>query len=571
MTPDQKIGAVITFGMSGTTISQSVIDAIEKYHCSGIRPTPYCRAWCTSVDPFSGKKVVHIKNERGTKDGIAPVYCPAEQYAEMITKLQKMASSRPLGIGLHISFDQEGGSSADFRMGGVNIFPKPMGIRATDDSQNAYKIALAVAKQAKAAGLSWIHSPVFDINSNPNNPEISTRSYSDRVDEVIEYAEQALKGFKDAGIIATAKHFPGRGNGGQDSHFKLPVLDMSLDLMKSRELLPYKVLISKGLVPTVMIAHTIYTCLDDKNIATVSKRIIEDLLRGEIGFRGVITTDSMTMAGIALKYRVDEACAKALQAGADIVLMKADNHLQGDVFNTIKRYVDEGKISEKELEEKIYRILSLKQEYGILNYKACDSSQKVHEVLRDPQIVQLSREMAKKSVIVSKNSEQLLPLPKDAPVLVIEQALEDAPSDVWWHSGMLSEFCQSYNPKADLLEIGVMADNEDIQRIKACIDNYDYIVVTNFYFRSKLANNELINMLLESGEKVIVVNNTPYKLNTPDAVGTVITTFATSPKNLEVVAGVIFGEIKPEGVWPIENNEICEDKNDIALEYIKVK
>ena len=257
MSPDQKIGAVITFGLSGTIVKQTVVEAIQKYHCGGIRITPYCRYFYSYVDPKTGQTLVEIKNETGTKTNVAPAYCPAEAFAKVLNCLQELASQRPLGLGLHISFDQEGGSSADFRMGGVNIFPKPMGIRATDDPAYAYKTALAVARQAKAVGLNWIHSPVLDINTNPNNPEICTRAYSDRVEDVIEYAEEAFKGFKDGGIIATGKHFPGRGDSNQDAHFSVPVSDVPIEIMKTRELFPYRFLIQKDMIPTIMLTNMV--------------------------------------------------------------------------------------------------------------------------------------------------------------------------------------------------------------------------------------------------------------------------------------------------------------------------
>jgi beta-N-acetylhexosaminidase len=556
MTPDQKIGAVITFGMSGTIIKQTVVEAIQKYHCAGIRITPYCRFWYSYIDPKNGKILVEIKDETGTKKGVSPSYCPINEFAQVLHQLQTLAAQRSLGIGLHISFDQEGGSSADFRMGGVNIFPKPMGIRAANDSEYAYKVAYAVAQQAKAVGLNWIHSPVLDINSNPDNPEISTRAYSDIAQEVVEYAEQAFKGFKDGGIIATGKHFPGRGDSNQDAHFSVPVSALSEKVLNERELLPYRMLIAKGLVPTIMLAHNIYKALDENEIATVSRKIIQGLLRERLGYKGVITTDSMTMSGIATRYGVAEGCAKALQAGADIVLMKADNHLQGDTFITIKQYVDEGKITEEELDAKIYRVLSLKSEYGILNASNNKPTQNVQEVFKKPEIINLSSEMAQKSVMIVRDAVDNLPFPTDKPVLVIEQALQGCSNDFWWHSGMFSEYCQKYNSQSQMLEIGVMADSEDYRRVETAIKDYDYVVMTNFFFRSKLPNNELVKKVCELDKKVVLITNTPYKLNTPDDATTVILSLATSPKNLEVTAGVLFGSISPQGVWPVANRDI---------------
>lgn len=121
---------------------------------------------------------------------------------------------------------------------------------------------------------------------------------------------------------------------------------------------------------------------------------------------------------------------------------------------------------------------------------------------------------------------------------------------------MLAEYCQKYNRQAQLLEIGVMADEEDCRRIEAAIKNYEYVLMTNFFFRSKLPNNELVKKVCESGKRVIVITNTPYKLNTPDIAETVVLTLATSPRNLEVVAGSLFGSMTPAGVWPIENRDV---------------
>ncbi len=117
------------------------------------------------------------------------------------------------------SFDQEGGSSADFSFGNVTIFPKPMGLTATGDPALAYRCALAVAQQSRAVGFSWVHSPVLDVCSEPENPEIYTRAYSDDAKVVAQYAEQTCRGLKEGGLIATAKHFPGRGHSKTDAHF----------------------------------------------------------------------------------------------------------------------------------------------------------------------------------------------------------------------------------------------------------------------------------------------------------------------------------------------------------------
>ena len=250
--------------------------------------------------------MVQVAPKNGVKYATAPV-CTASEYKAVLDSLQTAARKRPLSIPLHFSYDQEGGTSADFSFGGVNLFTKPMGIRAMNDPKMAYEIALAVSRQSRAVGFNWIHSPVLDVNSDPRNPEIYTRAYSDIAEEVAEYAEESCRGFQEGRMIATGKHFPGRGHSDVDAHFGVPIIDVDRDTMMRRELLPYKRLIEKDLLPSIMIAHSIFPAFDPDNIATVSKPILTGLLREELGFDGVITTDSMTMGAVATRYGVANA------------------------------------------------------------------------------------------------------------------------------------------------------------------------------------------------------------------------------------------------------------------------
>jgi len=552
MTLDQKVGALMTLGFAGTFVRPHIYEDIIKYNCGGLRLTPHARLFGSYVDPKNGKSVVDVVDAKGYKKGVHSPYSTAADYKKILDELQAVAMSRPLGIPLHFSYDQEGGTSADFNFGGVNIFPKPMGIRATGDSRLAYEVAKAVSRQSRAVGFNWVHSPVLDINVNPENPEIYTRAYSDRVEDVIEYSVQSCLGFKEAGLIATAKHFPGRGDSALDAHFEMPVINVDKETMLKRELLPYKVLIEKGLLPSIMIAHSIFPAIDDKDVATVSKKVLTGLLREELGFEGVITTDSMTMGGIAVRYGVANACAMSLEAGADLVLMKAENKLVGETIDTIKSFVESGRISVEELDKKVYRVLSLKYEYGLFN-RGTNWDENPEDVIKDKEIIGLSKLVARKSVLVAKDKKKVLPLSKDEKVLVIEQ-INKTPNDMSWHPGILFKNCMKYNKDVAYLETAYTYDQEDKTNIINAIKNFDTIVITNFYIRGSLSNNEFINEILQDkSKKVVVVTNTPYQpLSIPKDSDCVVITFATSPHSMEATAGVLFGEISPEGEWPVE-------------------
>ena len=551
MSLEEKVGAVLTLGFSGVVPKQNVYDYIIKYHCGGLRLSPEFRIFGNYVDPNSNKTVVKVKTNVGIKYDKIPPVCTASEYKAILDDFQMVARNRHLSIPLHFSFDQEGGSSADFFFGGVNIYPKPMGIAATGDEHMAYLTAKATSEQAKSVGFNWIHSPVLDVNSNPANPEIATRSYSDSAEVVARYAVQACRGYKEGGMIATGKHFPGRGHSSSDAHFGVPVIDVDYDTLWNRELLPYRVLIKEGLLPSIMIAHTKFPALDDEHIATVSRKILTDLLRVKMGFEGVIATDSMTMGGVVSQYGVANACAMALKAGADLVLMKAENELVDETFHTILQYVKDGKISIEELNEKVYRVLKLKYEYGLFHHT--DTRNVIPEVvLEKPEYKELAYLVARKSVLIYKNKENLLPLDKNKKTLIIEQKVKNYNS-LSWHSGILYEDCLKLGANVDYSETAYHYDQEDEGRVKQALKEYDTIVITNYYLRTLLSNKAFLEKVLKGYKgKVVIVTNTPYELlSIPEGAEHVVINFATSPENVRATAAVLYGVQKPEGVWPL--------------------
>ena len=550
MSLEQKIGALLTLGFAGRVPQSHIYEYITKYHCGGLRMSTNMRIFGSYVDPENKKTVVKVAKKLGAKYSPTPV-CTASEFKAVIDELQSVARKRPLSLPLHFSLDQEGGSSCDCSFGSTKIFTKPMGQRAANDPKMAYEIGLATAKQCRAVGFSWMHSPVLDINVNPKNPEIGTRAYSDKADEVAEYAIETCRGLKEGKIIATGKHFPGRGDSDVDAHFKVPVIDVDKETMLNRELLPYRKLIELDLLPSIMLAHSIFPAFDKEDIATVSKPIITGLLREELGFEGVIATDSMTMGALATKYGVANACAMSLEAGADLVLMKAENHLVEETFEAIRSFVLNGRIPMEELDKKVYRVLNTKYEYGLF-YDNEDHGVCPEAVMNDKAITELSKQAARRSVLICRDKENYLPVKSDERVIVIEQKVADF-NTFQWHSGILYEQCQKYSSNVDYLETDYTWDEEDLKNVEEAVDCYDTVVITNYYTRGKLCNIKAIEKLIETGKKIIVVTNMPYEeISVPKNAKSVVLTFATSPDNIEVVAGTIFGKIVPEGVWPVE-------------------
>lgn len=553
MTVDQKVGQMMTLGFAGVVAKSNIYEYITKYHCGGLRLSPEVRTFGAYVNPLTGKQVMDYGNVSGVKYGKQAPVCSMSHYKEVLSDLQRAARNRPLGIPLHLATDMEGGTSTDPYWDELNKFPRPMGLRATDDSRLAYEVAKASARQLSSLGINWIHSPVLDVNSETRNPEIYIRSYSEKAEEVAEYSEQTCRGFKEGGVVATGKHFPGRGHSAIDAHFQLPTIEVGRDMMGKRELLPYKNLIAKGLLPCIMIAHSIFPAYDPDNISTVSKKVITGLLREELGFEGVVTTDSMTMGAIASTYGVANACAMALEAGADLVLMKAENQLVEETFNKIKEFVVSGRISAQDLDDKMYRILSTKYEYGLF-HESRNNEESPEEVAASREIIELSKQVARRSVVVARDRKGLLPLcDQDENILIVEQKVKEY-NGLHWHSGILHEDCLKYNPRVKYLETDYTFDDADKASIEARLEQYDTIVITNYYLRGSLNNRDFIDSLCKKNpeKKIIVVTNTPYEeLSIPQNAGTVIVSFTSAPNNVEVVAGVLFGKMTAEGVWPV--------------------
>lgn len=550
MNLDQKVGALFTLSFTGRVPKSNVYKYITELHAGGLRLSPQTRLFGSYVDPRSSDTIVKLDGDGGIKHKGTPI-STASEYKAILQDLQKLAQNRPLSLPLHFSFDQEGGTSADFSFSGVNIFTKPMGLVASGDKHLAYLTGKAIAEQTRSVGFNWIHSPVLDINTSPDNPEIQIRAYSDNVDVATEYARETAKGLRDGGVIATAKHFPGRGDSAVDAHYSIPVIDIDKQTMYDRELKPYQILIDEGLLPSIMIAHSIFPAFDEEYIATVSRKILTGLLREEMGFEGVITTDSMTMGSVATQYGVPEACAMSLEAGADLVLLKAENDMVEDTIELVKQYVRDGKITEAELDDKVYRVLNLKHEYGMF-YGEYEISETPEEVFARPHLRQLAKQVAKRSVLVARGEESL-PLNKEENVLFIEQKPLSF-NDGRWHSGILTEAALHLGANVTYLETDYRFDERDEERVKNDIHQFDTVVITSYFNRAKLGNKAVLEEALADYKgKVIIVTNTPYQeLSIPSNAENVIVSFSTGPDNAEVVAQTLYGETQPEGVWPID-------------------
>jgi beta-N-acetylhexosaminidase len=298
-----------------------------------------------------------------------------------------------------------------------------------------------------------------------------------------------------------------------------------------------------------MLAHTIYPAIDPDEVSTVSKKVVTGLLREKLGFAGVITTDSMTMAGIAGRYGVPEACALTLEAGSDLVLMKAQNELVDQTFHAIKSFVENGRIPEADLDAKVTRVLGMKYDIGLFDADA--GREQPDALVADASIKELEQEVARKSCVIMKRENHALPLKPDQRFLLVEQVTTER-NNAWQHPCAMFKEALRHNRKLAFCETGFSADAEDQERINALVPGFDTVVLTNFQDRAMKGSTEFLNDLVgrHPDKTFILVTNKPYSYAIPENAGTVICTFSKAPQSLKAAVDLLFGHFEATGQLP---------------------
>ncbi|RQW12853.1 beta-N-acetylhexosaminidase [Paenibacillus rhizophilus] len=286
------------------------------------------------------------------------------QIARLTEELQD-AAAKSGTPSLWISIDQEGGMVARITEG-VALMPGGMAIAAAGSEEDAYLAAYASGQELAAMGINLNYAPVLDVNNNPGNPVIGVRSFGESPEKVARFGEQTLRGFQDAGVAATAKHFPGHGDTDVDSHLDLPTVPHDRKRMEAVELKPFREAVQAG-VDAIMSAHIYFPALESGKLpVTLSRAALTGLLREELGFEGIITTDCMEMNAIAEHFGTVEASVMAVEAGADLVLVSHRLDRQLGAIGAIELAVNEGRLSAERIDESVRRLLAMKLRRGVL-------------------------------------------------------------------------------------------------------------------------------------------------------------------------------------------------------------
>ncbi len=515
MTLDQKIGQLFVVGFfneQSEAEKETLLQWIEKYYIGGI---------CL----FSGNP---------------------EKYAQAVYTLQQKSK-----IPLFVTIDGEWGLGMRYK-GEAISFPRQLMLGAIQDEKLIYEMGREIGRQCKKMGINVNFSPSVDLNSNLKNPVINERSFGDNKENVTSKAYMYMKGLEDEGVIACAKHFPGHGDTYIDSHRGLPVIYKTRQALESYECYPFIQLAKEGL-SSIMIGHLAIPALDNRpeRPASLSRKIVYNYLRLQLGFDGLIMTDALDMKAVTRKFNLGEAEAEALVAGNDLLLLPK-NFIQG--VEAIKRYIQEGKITESEIDEHVLRILKYKQSKNIHQIiKPIEKT--INKSINGNKAKALKFKLIEKAVTLITNQDSLIPFrnistPKTASIsfnVINESLFQKRISDYTnaRHYQIMPNVLAS--KKQSLLNTFLQFDRI-IVGIHSSIKNYS---ITRDLPDETI---EFLRALDQKKEVVICVFGHPLLLSRLEGFKHVLLCYDNESMIQDIAAQSIFGAIALEGKMPLTIN-----------------
>jgi len=473
------------------------------------------------------------------------------QVATLSNGLQTAALSQPAHIPLQISVDQEGGALVARFGAPATQMPGNMALGAGRSAADARRSAEVIGTELAAVGVTQDYAPVSDVNVNPNNPVIGIRSIGSDPGLVSELASAQVQGYHAGGIASVAKHFPGHGDTGVDSHFGLPEVTHTLEQIHQIDLPPFEAAIAAG-VDTIMTAHVVMPAIDPGVPATMSHKILTGLLRGELGFDGVIVTDALDMAGATATYPPDVAPVQAMLAGADQLLVPPQ---MGTAYEAVLDAVLSGEISRQRLDESVYRILLHKFRRGLFRDPFVDPAS-APLVLGAPQHLADAQAITDRTTTLVNNDVGLLPLASGSRnVLVAGWGVSTTQT--------MAAALRTRGATTQVLESGTTPSSSAIDDAVASAQSADLVVVStnNAYAvaastgqptAAAAAQTRLVRALLATGKPVVVAAmRNPYDIASFPEAPTVLDTFGYTTHQIESLVRVLFGEVNPVGRLPV--------------------
>lgn len=541
MTLEQKVGQLFVIEVAGRD-ANSVSDTAKgvNQRLFGV-DTP-----AQAIAKYQPGGVIYYTT-RNNDDNIGD---PA-QVATLSNGLQTAAMAQPARIPLQISVDQEGGALVARFGGPATQMPGNMALGAGRSASDARRSAEVIGTELAAVGVTQDYAPVSDVNINPNNPVIGIRSIGGDPGLVSSLAAAQVAGYHDGGVAAVAKHFPGHGDTGVDSHFGLPEVTHSLDQIHQIDLPPFRADIAAG-VDTIMTAHVVMPAIDPGVPATMSHKILTGLLRDELGFDGLIVTDALDMAGATATYPPNVAPVKALMAGADQLLVAPQ---MDTAYGSVLAAARSGEISAKRLDESVYRVLLHKFQRGLFGDALVDPAA-APQVLGAPQHLADAQAITDRTTTLVKNDRRLLPLtsgPRNVLVAGWGVGTTQTMAAALAARGATTQVRESgTTPSASAIDLAVAsAQNADLV-VVTTNNAYAVDATTKLPAPAAAAQTRLVQALLATGKPVVVAAmRNPYDVASFPEAPTVVDTFGYTTHQVESLVRVLFGEVKPAGRLPV--------------------
>jgi beta-N-acetylhexosaminidase len=467
--------------------------------------------------------------------------------AALVNELQRRAK-----VPLLFSADFERGTT--MRLAEGTGFPFAMAIAAGGRPEDAYTVGKVTAREARAIGVRWIFAPDADVNDNPANPIINIRSFGEDPAQVAEYVTQFVRGIEENGALATAKHFPGHGDVILDSHLGLPTVPGDPQRLEAVELLPFRAAIAAH-VSTIMSGHLAVPAIEpDATLpATLSRRVLTDLLRKQMGFEGLVVADGLEMGGISTAFSPGEAAVRAMEAGVDVLLLPQSTEA---TLVALEEAVRSGRLSESRIDESVRRILAAKARVGLDREHFVDLAEIGRELNRTENLA-AAQEIADRGVTLLRDEDHLLPLDATRPARYLLVALSADP-DPYPGEGLEKELRSEIDSLAVLRADSRIATVDRLEIPPA--NSYDAAIVA-LYVRVADGKGQLglppaqaafLERLLTRGRPVIVVCfGNPYLISRFPAARTWLAEFSTNDVAERAAARALLGQTSITGRIPV--------------------
>ncbi|MFF9123111.1 glycoside hydrolase family 3 protein [Streptomyces sp. NPDC014889] len=536
MTLEEKVGQLFVmrvYGHSATDPTQADIDANLKE--IGVRTA------AELIAKYRVGGIIYFAWANNTQN--------PHQIADLSNGIQQASLGQPRGLPLLVATDQEHGIVC--RVGKpATLFPGAMAVGAGGSPADAQTLGRVSGAELRALGINQDYSPDADVNVNPANPVIGVRSFGADPDAVAKLVAAEVKGYQSSKVAATAKHFPGHGDTATDSHYGFPVITHSRELWEKLDAVPFRAAIKAG-IDSIMTAHIQFPALDDSgDPATLSQPILTGILRGELGYDGVVVTDSLGMDGVRTKYGDDRVPVLALKAGVDQLL----NPPSLDVaWNAVLNAVRAGELTEARLDESILRVLRLKAKLGLLE-EPYVSQAKVDRVVGIGTHLAAADRIAERTTTLLANEGRLLPLSRRShKKLLVVGADPASPSGTTGPpTGVLAAALTELGFQATALSTGTAPSTATADKAVAAARDADAVVVATYNVTAGSSQKTLVERLVATGRPVIAVAvRNPYDIAQLPTVPAHLAAYSWTDVELRAAARVIAGQVRPRGKLPV--------------------